>query len=128
VPNFNNSWDVTWLDKNAGWLNGSAFPTWSGNSVLTGHVWDALNQPGPFVQLKSLKYGDQVKIHAFGQVYIYEITENTLVYPSNTTTVFKHADKPVITLITCEDYKETSQTYSFRRMVRAALVSITKEK
>ena len=121
-------WDVSWLGKNAGWLNGSTFPTWSGNSVLTGHVWDALNQPGPFAQLKSLKYGDQVKIHAFGEVYTYAISENTLVSPSDTASVFKHANKTVITLITCEDYMEKSQTYLSRRMVRAVLISVTKEK
>jgi LPXTG-site transpeptidase (sortase) family protein len=128
VPQTNSGWDVTWLNKDAGWLNGSAFPTWNGNSVLTGHVWDALNRPGPFERLKDLKYGDQIRIHAFGQVYTFEITESSLVSPSSTTTVFKHADKPTITLVTCEDYKEASQTYSHRRMVRAVLVSVTNDK
>ncbi|HEU0297230.1 MAG TPA: sortase [Anaerolineales bacterium] len=128
VPQTNSGWDVTWLNKDAGWLNGSAFPTWKGNSVITGHVWDALNKPGPFAQLKGLKYGDQIRIHAFGQVYIFELTENNLILPSSTTTVFKHADKPVITLVTCEDYKEASQTYSYRRMVRAVLVSVVNDK
>ena len=116
------------LPKEAGWLNGSAYPTWSGNSVLTGHVWDALNQPGPFARLKELKYGDQIKIHIFGQIYTYQVTENTLISPSNTAAAFKHEEKTWITLITCEDYKELSKTYSSRRMIRAALVSITKEK
>ena len=46
VPQSSDGWDVAWLDKNAGWLDGSAFPTWNGNSVLTGHVWDVLNKPG----------------------------------------------------------------------------------
>ena len=128
VPKTKDGWDVTWLNKDAGWLNGSAFPTWSGNSVITGHVWDALNKPGPFAGLKDLKYGDQFVIHAFGQVYTYAITESILVSPSSTTTVFKHEDKSAITLITCEEYRESSQTYSYRRMVRAALVSVGKEK
>jgi len=39
--------------------------------------------------------------------------------------VFKHADKTVITLLTCEDYREASLTYTSRRMVRAVLVSVT---
>ena len=128
VPQTKDGWDVTWLNKEAGWLNGSTFPTWDGNSVLTGHVWDALNRPGPFAHLKDLKYGDQIKIHAFGLIYTFEITENNLILPSGTTTVFKHADKPVITLVTCEGYKETSQTYSYRRMVRAVLVSVKNDK
>jgi LPXTG-site transpeptidase (sortase) family protein len=128
VPKTKTGWDVTWLNQDAGWLNGSAFPTWNGNSVITGHVWDALNQPGPFANLKKLKYGDQIKIHAFGTVYAFAITESTLVSPTDTASVFKHSDKPVITLITCEDYKETSQTYATRRLVRAVLVSIAREK
>jgi LPXTG-site transpeptidase (sortase) family protein len=128
VPRTKDGWDVTWLNQNAGWLDGSAFPTWNGNSVLTGHVWDALNRPGPFVHLMDLKYGDQIKIHAFGQVYIFEVTENSKISPLGTSTVFKHAEKPVLTLVTCEDYKEKSETYSSRRMVRAVLVSVTNEK
>lgn len=128
VPQTKDGWDVTWLNKEAGWLSGSAFPTWDGNSVLTGHVWDALNKPGPFAQLKSLKYGDQVKIHAFGMVYVYEIRTSQTVNPVNIASVFKHEDKSWITLVTCEDYKEKSKTYSYRRMVRAVLVSVQIEK
>jgi LPXTG-site transpeptidase (sortase) family protein len=128
VPQTGDGWDVSWLSKEAGWLNGSAYPTWSGNSVLTGHVWDALNQPGPFARLKELKYGDQIKIHIFGEVYTYGVTENTLISPSNTAAAFKHEEKTWITLLTCEDYKETSKTYLSRRMIRAALISVTKEK
>jgi LPXTG-site transpeptidase (sortase) family protein len=96
--------------------------------VLTGHVWDALNKPGPFAQLKSLKYGDQVKIHAFGMVYEYEIRTSQIVNPVNLSSVFKHEDKSWVTLVTCEDYKEKSKTYSYRRMVRAVLVSVQTEK
>lgn len=128
VPQTKDGWDVTWLNKDAGWLNGSAYPTWNGNSVITAHVWDAINKPGPFAQLKSLKYGDQVKIHAFGMVYTYEITESALITNTDAKTAFKHNAKSVITLITCEDYKEFSNTYSYRRMVRAVLVSVVWEK
>lgn len=128
VPSTAQGWDVTWLDKNAGWLEGSAFPTWKGNSVITAHVWDALNRPGPFIGLKTLMYGDHIKIHAFGQVYIYEIRENTTISPINVSAMLKHEEKAWITLITCEDYKEKSQTYASRRMVRAVLVKVTEEK
>ena len=127
VPKTQSGWDVTWLNKDAGWLNGSAFPTWSGNSVLTGHVWDALNQPGPFAHLKNLKYGDQVKLHAFGKIYIYEVRASQSVSPLSVTTVFKHEEKSWVTLLTCEDYKERAQTYSYRRMVRAVLVNVIDE-
>jgi LPXTG-site transpeptidase (sortase) family protein len=126
VPN-DNGWDVTWLGNNAGWLNGTAFPTWKGNSVITGHVWDANNKPGIFVNLKKLKYGDRVKIHAWGEVYTYEVRETRLVSPSSLNAVLKHEDKAWVTLLTCEDFKILFAKYSYRRIVRAVLLSVTAE-
>lgn len=128
VPQTKDGWDISWLGKNAGWLNGSAFPTWNGNSVITGHVWDALNRPGPFVGLINLTYGDQIKIHTFGQVYIYEVIESQIVQPSNITAAFKHEKKSWLTLIICENYQDKTETYTNRRMVRAILVSVVNEK
>jgi hypothetical protein len=77
VPQTSDGWDVSWLGKSVGWLAGSAFPTWQGNTVLTAHVWNADNTPGIFANIKTLKYGDRFSIHAFGQEYVYEVRENT---------------------------------------------------
>ncbi len=124
VPQSGNTWDVTWLGNDAGWLNGSAFPTWSGNTVITGHVWNADNTPGIFVNLKQLKYGDHFLIHAFGQIYTYEVRENRWLLPSNSfKTVFKHEEQDWVTLLTCELYNPFGDDYLFRRMVRALLIS-----
>jgi LPXTG-site transpeptidase (sortase) family protein len=122
VPHSNNDWDVSWLGNNAGWLNGTAFPTWAGNSVITGHVWNADNTPGVFLNLKDLKYGDQIKVHAFGQVYVYEVHESRTVWPDQTDIVLQHETLPYLTLLTCEDYRILWGTYLVRRMVRAVLV------
>lgn len=124
VPQDKDGWDVTWLGQNAGWLNGTAFPTWEGNSVLTGHVWNANNQPGLFVNLKNLKYGNQITVHAFGQAYTYEVRENQRISANSLQTVLKHEDRAWLTLLTCEDYRVLWNTYSGRRMVRAVLVSV----
>ena len=124
VPQSGENWDVTWLGNNAGWLNGTAYPTWNGNSALTGHVWDADNKPGPFASLRKLKYGDQIRIHAFGDVYIYEVRENRLLRPDQASAALKHEEKPWLTLLTCENYSETLDTYASRRMVRAVLVRV----
>lgn len=128
VPQTINGWDVSWLGNNAGWLNGSAFPGWDGNSVITAHVWDAANNPGPFAGLINLQYGDQIKIHSFGQVYTYEVSYSTVILPSNISTAFKHEETPWLTLITCENYQERTETYTHRRLLRAVLVSVTSEK
>jgi LPXTG-site transpeptidase (sortase) family protein len=115
---------VTWLGKNAGWLSGTAFPTLTGNTVITGHVWDAYNQPGVFYELKKLKYGDWIKIYAWGQEYTYEVRDNELVDPNNVKFALKHEELDWVTLVTCEDYNSLFMNYSYRRLVRAVLVSV----
>ena len=127
VPQTTDGWDVSWLGNNVGWLNGSAFPTWTGNSVITGHVWNADNTPGIFVNLKQLKYGDQIKVHAFGQIYTYEVRENRLVWPNQSDVVLQHEDRAYLTLLTCENYNVLFTTYSFRRMTRAVLIKVEAE-
>ena len=124
VPQSGSKWDVTWLGNSAGYLAGSAFPTWTGNTVITGHVWDAYNRPGAFAELKNLKYGDQVEIHAWGQTYTYEVRESKLVTTKNTDVVFQSEQYDWVTLVTCEFYNPFRGEYLFRRAVRAVLVSV----
>ena len=125
VPQAENGWDVTWLNNaEIGWLNGSAFPTWEGNTVLTGHVTNASGQPGPFADLQKLKYGDTVILEAYGQTYTYEVRENILILPNNLTSVLDPKERDWVTLMTCEYYNELSGEYLFRRVVRAVLVEV----
>ena len=124
VQQYNQGWNITWLDNQAGWLAGSAFPTWTGNSVITGHVWNANNQPGIFQNLRKLSYGDTVLVHAYGSTYVYEIRDNRLVSPANITSAFEHKKLSWITLLTCENYDEKSDAYLYRRIVQAVLVRI----
>ena len=125
VPQTENGWDVTWLtNAEIGWLNGSAFPSWEGNTVLTGHVTNASGQPGPFAELKQLKYGDTVILQAYGQTYTYEVRESLLVLPNNLSSVMDSRERDWVTLMTCEYYNELSGEYLFRRIVRAVLVEV----
>ncbi|MBN1266204.1 MAG: sortase [Anaerolineales bacterium] len=124
VPLVEDSWDITWLGRSAGWLEGSAFPTSSGNTVLTGHVWDASNLPGPFVGLKDLRFGDRFEIRAFGLTYTYEVRANTLLMPWQVNSAFRHEEYDWVTLLTCEDFNHAADNYLYRRAVRAVLISI----
>lgn len=124
VPSTSAGWDVTWLDNNAGWLNGTAFPTWDGNSVLTGHVYLSNGQPGPFVDIGTLKYGDRVIIEAYGQGYIYEVRSISNHKPDDLSRVLRHEKLPWITLLTCKDYDPRTDSYRNRIAVRAVLVAI----
>jgi LPXTG-site transpeptidase (sortase) family protein len=114
---------VSWLGENAGYLYGTAFPTWVGNSVLTAHVWNADNSPGPFYQLRDLRHGDQFFIQSNGLTYVYEVRSNRLVSESNLD-VMKPSDYSLITLITCESFDEGSGGYLYRRAVQAVLVEV----
>jgi len=115
---------VSWLGKQAGWVEGSAFPSWNGNSVLTSHVYLSNGLPGPFVNLSKLKFGDRIIVHAFGQKYIFEVQTNTIVEPNNVSAVMKHEEKPWLTLVTCRQYDEKTNTYKKRVVVRAVLVEV----
>jgi LPXTG-site transpeptidase (sortase) family protein len=124
VPVTSDGWDVSWLGNAAGWLQGSAFPTWQGNSVLTGHVWGVTNQPGPFINLNTLWFGDQVIVHAWGQEYIYEVRSIKQVLPEDLGELLTHEELPWLTLVTCRGFDPGEGTYHWRVLVRAVLVEI----
>ena len=119
-----NKWNLTWLRDSVGYLEGSAYPTFSGNTVLTAHVIDANNNLGPFSDIKGMQYGDKIYIHAYGKIYIYQVQENRKLAPTNIATVFRHEEYNWVTLVTCEDYDAGTGLYKYRRMVRAVLISV----
>lgn len=119
-----NKWDVTWLENDLGYLEETAFPSWNGNSVITGHVYKADGTPGPFEKLNLLKYGDQVNLHIFGLNYVYEVREVVTIQPDDIGAVMRHEDTPWLTLLTCQGYDEAKGTYRSRVLVRAALIKL----
>jgi LPXTG-site transpeptidase (sortase) family protein len=126
VPLRNGDWNVSWLGRQAGWLEGSAFPSWNGNSVITSHVYLSNGLPGPFVNLVKMKYGEKVIIHAYGQKYIFEVRSNEILDPRDTS-AFRHEEKPWLTLVTCREYDENMNAYRKRVVLRAVLVSVADE-
>jgi len=121
IPEADGTWDVSWLGDQVGYLEETAFPTWSGNSVVTGHVYGPDGLPGPFVNLKTLKWGDQVIIHFAGQRYIFEVRTNEVISPTDTS-IFSHKDYPWLTLLTCKDYNVQTNSYAHRVAVGAVLI------
>ena len=118
VPFTNDAWDTTWLGSSAGYLAGTAFPTWDGNSVITGHVYGYNGLTGPFVNIGKLSWGQQIVIRAFGERYIYSVRSVQTVSPDDLS-VLSHKDNPWVTLITCKGYNQASNTYASRVAVRA---------
>jgi LPXTG-site transpeptidase (sortase) family protein len=120
-------WDLKWLANNAGWLDGTAFPTHEGNSALTAHSTLPNGNAGPFANIGLLKYGDQIIVHLGGQKYIYEIRENRTVRPTDVASVLKHEEISWLTLITCKTYNEKTGEYESRTVVRAVLIKVVPE-
>ena len=127
VPETDNGWNLTWLKDSVGYLESSAYPTFNGNTVLTAHVRDASKNLGPFSDIKGLKLGDRILLHAYGKTYVYAVQENAKISPNDISTAFKHEEYSWITLVTCEDFNAKIEQYAHRRMVRAVLISVVPE-
>jgi LPXTG-site transpeptidase (sortase) family protein len=128
VPVGEQAWDVTWLYDQVGWLEGTAYPTWDGNSVLTAHAYTADGLSGPFAGLSSLAYDSNIIVHMDGMEYVYEVRSNRLVTAGNTAYLARHEDYSWLTLVTCQQYDEQTGSYRYRRVVRAVLVSVSAER
>jgi LPXTG-site transpeptidase (sortase) family protein len=128
VPQEQVSWDISWLGNEVGYLYGSAFPTHSGNSVITGHVYLPSGLPGPFVRVSSLKWGDRINVHAYGQTYIYEVRSVDYLKPGDVSKAFVHKDESWVTLLTCRNYDAHTDSYRQRVAIRAVLISVENEK
>jgi LPXTG-site transpeptidase (sortase) family protein len=121
VPLEEDGWDVTWLWNQVGYLDGSAFPGWNGNSVLTGHVYLPNGMPGPFVGLDQLGWGDPVIVEVYGTRYTFEVRES-LLYSPDDNRIIRHEETPWLTLVTCQGFNEQTGEYRWRRVVRAVLI------
>lgn len=127
VESKNGSWNVSWLQDQVGWLNGTAYPTWKGNSVLTAHVVNADGKPGVFSRLKALGVGEYIYVYSAGYRYTYKVVSNAYVQP-NDISVVRHEERSYLTLITCDSYDEQTGTYLRRVAVRAELVDVRQTK
>ncbi len=123
----NGNWDLSWLQDQAGWLNGTAYPTWTGNSVLTAHAVNKDGKAGVFSKLKYLNTGEYIYVYNMGYRYTYKVVSNEFVQPDDIT-VLKHEDKAFLTLITCDTYDEKTGAYLRRVAVRAVLVDVREVK
>jgi LPXTG-site transpeptidase (sortase) family protein len=123
VPQENSEWDVTWLGNQAGWLQNTAFPTSQGNSAITGHVYNQYGLPGPFIDLKTLRWGDEIVIIENGQEFVYKVNDLYLTKP-NIVSSLANSDETMLTLITCQNYDETNHDYLDRLIVTAKLIEV----
>ena len=123
VPIADDGWNLTWLGANAGYLSDTAFPTLPGNTAITGHAYLADGTPGPFVNLHTLRWGDEISLQAWGQRYVYQV-RNVQQVAAEDMSVLGHKDEDWITLITCKGFDEESGEYQYRSVVQAVLMRV----
>ena len=123
VPLREGGWDIRWLYSQAGYLEGSAYPTWQGNTVLTGHAVLPTGYPGPFAELGTLGWDDEIILFAHGQKYTYHVRDNRYVAPEDFS-ILEHKEEDWLTLFTCYGYDEIRETYRWRQVVQAVLIRV----
>ena len=119
-------WDLTWLWDRVGYLEGTAYPSWTGNTALTAHVVLPNGLPGPFADLGKLAWADRIVLHANGLQYVYHVTYVWSTNPYDLSAL-SHEEADWLTLITCDAYDEISDQYLRRTIVRAVLIEIQSE-
>ncbi len=119
-----NSWDISWLDDNVAFLEETAFPSWNGNSLITGHVYKSDGTPGPFLDLHTMRYGDPVFVYVYGYKYRFEVREVLTIPADDMKSALKHEEYPWITLMTCKGYDPDTGHYISRLLVRAVLIKL----
>lgn len=126
IPPNKDGWDLTWLGAQAGWLEGTAYPTWEGNTVITAHVYLPNGKPGPFIDLNKLRWGSRFYILSNGMRYTYEVRIVARVKPEDNI-ILAHEDRDWVTLVTCAGYDEAIGTYKWRDIVKAVLIKVGEE-
>ena len=122
IPRQANSWGVDWLTTSVGHLDGTAYPTHVGNSVLAGHVNLPDGSNGPFAAVDQLQWGDEIILLLDGVNYIYEIRSIYTTDPHNLDILEKNDGYDWLTLITCADFDEKSSVFRQRVVVETVLV------
>ena len=123
IPQNDQGWDLNWLWQGAGWLEGTAYPTWTGNTVLTGHAYLPSGYPGPFVNLGDLSWGDEIILYAHGLKYTYQVRVRDQVAYDDLS-ILSHKDHDWLTLFTCKEYSDLIGGYLWRQAVQAVLIDV----
>jgi LPXTG-site transpeptidase (sortase) family protein len=126
IPLNEAGWDLTWLGNQAGYLEGTAYPSYTGNTAITAHAYLSNGKPGPFANLYNLRWGQKVILHAYGYRYVYEVRRVREVKPDDTSAL-RHEDRAWLSLLTCRYFNEKTGQYGARSLVQAVLVDVQPE-
>ncbi|WP_270375513.1 class C sortase, partial [Enterococcus thailandicus] len=92
------------LEKGATLLQGTSYPIGgkSTHAVITGH--SGLPEKRLFTDLEQLKIGDQFYIETLGKKLAYEVSQLTVVLPTDVDALAIKENEDLVTLLTCTPY------------------------
>jgi len=119
------SWETRHLGDSVGHLVGTSWlDDPGGNIVLAGHVETQTGAPGPFAHLFRAKIGDLIIIREGLREVRFHVTIIRQVKPDDVSWLAQDG-RPRLTLITCTDWDNKTQTYLGRLVVVAEPVAVT---
>lgn len=116
------NWDITNLRSNAGHLEGTAWVSQPGNTVISGHVELSNGLPGIFSRLTEIQLGDTIQVFSEGVEYTYTVTESYYTVPTDLQPLMPTTTDR-LTLITCNSYDIVTNAYQERLIIVAERVS-----
>lgn len=118
------SWNINPWEGGVGHLQGTGWFDAGGNIALGGHSWLPDQTPGIFVNLHTVKSGDEVIINLNGEERRYAVTGVRSVSMYDLSVLYPVAGEQ-ITLITCDaaSFDPESSLYQQRVIVTAQRVS-----
>jgi LPXTG-site transpeptidase (sortase) family protein len=127
IPIHQQTWDVTQLGHNIGWLTQTG--THPGDDlamVFAGHMTfsiDTTLDQGAFAELQYATYGTEIIYQTADEAVVYTVNKISRVPPDAIEELFL-SDGNSILLITCTDWQSASRTYENRLIVRATRVEV----
>lgn len=121
VPYDDFTWLITGLRQEVAWMGNTSWPGMGSNTSLAGHVTVAGMGDGPFRHLDELPSGELVLLYTEKNIYTYQVRESRVTDDGDMSVTYP-TDNPQISLITCVDWDQETNTYLNRLVVFADLV------
>ena len=118
------SWNIHPWESGLGHLQGTGWFDGGGNIAIGGHSWMPDLTPGIFVNLHTVKHGDEVVVNVNGEERRYSVSNVTSVSMYDLSVLYP-VDGEQITLITCDagSFDPSSNFYGRRIIVTAQRVA-----
>ena len=121
VPYDGYTWLINGLRQEIAWMGNTSWPGIGGNTAFAGHVTVAGMGDGPFRHLDELPVGEIVLLYTERSIYTYQVRESRVTDDEDMSVILP-TDNPQISLITCIDWDDETDTYLKRLVVIADLV------